>query len=83
MIDATRQSQLDELRAEWAAAVDASDPDALDDWPLERIADLAEEVEALRQFIRNDYNKYHSHHPYAHELRRLYPWLGEDEGKSV
>lgn len=49
MSDATRQSRLADLRAERRAAVDALDPNAMDDWPLERIVELAEEVERLQR----------------------------------
>lgn len=45
-----------ELRQLWASAVEASDPDSLDDWPLDRIvaleADLAEAVSYLKEAKR-------------------------------
>ena len=33
-----------EIKEEWASAVGADDPDALDDWPVERIIDLERQV---------------------------------------
>jgi len=36
---------------------------------------LRSEIKRLRQFIQDEYDRYHSCHPYAGELRRTYPWL--------
>lgn len=33
------------------------------------------EIEQLRKHIQAEYDRFHAHHPYAHELRKKYPWV--------
>ena len=37
-----------EIKSEWADAVEADDPDALDDWPVDKLIEQAAEIERLR-----------------------------------
>jgi hypothetical protein len=39
------------------------------------ISRLERELAEAREFVVADYNSYPAYNPYAHELRRLYPWL--------
>lgn len=48
-------------------------PCSIKSGPMENVT----EIEQLRQFIRNEYNQFETYHPYAHELRKKFPWLAE------
>ncbi len=51
---------------------------------LEMLGELRAELTHLRAHIRDDYDQYNSYHPYAAELRKMYPWLeaAKSEGDS-
>ena len=40
-----------------------------------KIEQLMMQLVEARTFIREEYNKFYSHHPYCHALRKRFSWL--------
>ena len=70
--------ELDQLRKELDDERDDELRQQSVDLLTERNMELRTEVEQLRAVVRTDHDQYELHHPYAHNLRRLYPWLAAE-----
>ena len=56
--------------------IDQSQPGCqLCDEKQQTIEQLMIQLVELRNFVKEDYNKFYPHHPYCHALRKRFPWL--------